>query len=83
MPEPEFSSPALRQARFLTSFSVTKKFDVQHHVNPQNERDGEVGPRRVTWAQGAASVMVWEAINKSGRSPLVFVQGIKLNQENY
>ena len=33
-------------------FSDEKKFDVQHHVNPQNDRvwlrDGEVGPRRVT-----------------------------------
>ena len=28
--------------------------------------------------------MVWAAITKSGRSPLVFVeQGVKLNQENY
>ena len=69
-------------------FSDEKKFDIQHHVNPQNDcvwsRDGEVGPRRVTWAQGAASVMVWAAITESGRSPLVFVeQGVKLNQENY
>ena len=69
-------------------FSDKKKFDVQHHVNPQNDRvwsrDREVGPRRVTWAQGAASVMVWAAATESGRSPLVFVvQGVKLNQENY
>ena len=60
------------------------KFDIQHHVNPQNDRvwsrDGEVGPRRVTQAQGVASVMIWAAITKSGRSPLVFVeQGIKLD----
>ena len=38
-------------------FSDEKKFDVQHHVNPQNDRvwsrDGEVEPRRVTRAQGA------------------------------
>ena len=37
-------------------FSDEKKFDVQHRVNPQNDRfwscDGEVGPRRVTRAQG-------------------------------
>ena len=45
---------------------------------------GEVGPQRVTWAQGSASVMVWAAVTESGRSPLIFVkQGIKLNQENY
>ena len=35
-------------------FSDEKKFDIQHHVNPQNDRvwsrDGEVGPRRVTRA---------------------------------
>ena len=69
-------------------FSDEKKFDVQHYVNPQNNRvwsrDGEVGPQRVIRAQGAASVMVWAAVTKSGRSPLVFVeQGVKLNQENY
>ena len=57
-------------------------------MNPQNvrvwSRDGEVGPRRVTWAQGAASVMVWAAVTKYGRSPLAFVeQSVKLNQEKY
>ena len=69
-------------------FSDKKKFDVQHYVNPQNDRvwsrDVEVGPRKVTRAQGAASIMVWAAVSESGRSPLVFTeQGIKLNQENY
>ena len=69
-------------------FSDKKKFDVQHHVNPQNDRvwscDREVGPRRVTQVQGTASVMVWGAITESVRSPLVFVeQGVKLNQESY
>ena len=45
---------------------------------------GEVGPQRVTRAQGSASVMVWAAVTESGRSPLIFVeQGVKLNQENY
>ena len=57
-------------------------------MNPQNDRvwsrDGEVGPQRVTRAQGAASVMVWAAVTESERSPLVFVeQSVKLNQENY
>ena len=69
-------------------FCDEKKFDVQHHMNPQNDRvwsrDGEVGPRRVTRDQGAASVMVWAAVTESGRSPLDFVeQGVKLNQENH
>ena len=69
-------------------FSNEKKFDVQHHVNPLNDRvwshDGEMGPRTVTQAQGAMSVMVWDAVTESGRSPLVFVkQGVTLNQENY
>ena len=68
-------------------FSDEKKFDVQHHVNPLNDcvwsHDGEVGPRRVTWAQGASLVMVWAGVTESGRSPLVFVEGVKLNQENY
>ena len=49
LPDPEFSSFTLRQARFLTLFSVTKRnFDIHHHVNPQNDHvwscDGEVGP---------------------------------------
>ena len=57
-------------------------------MNPQNDRvwsrNGEVGPRRVTRDQGAASVMVWAAVTESGKSPLVLVeQGVKLNQENY
>ena len=57
-------------------------------MNPQNNHvwscDGEVGPQRVTQAQGVASVMVWAAVTESGRSPLVFVeQDVKLNQENY
>ena len=69
-------------------FSDEKKFDIQHHVNPQNNcvwsYDGEVGPQRVTRTQRAMSVMVWAAVTKSGRSPLVFVeQGVKLKQENY
>ena len=69
-------------------FSDEKKFDVQHHVNPQNDRvwsrDGQVWPRRVTRAQRAASVMAWATVTESGRSPLAFVeQGVKLNQENY
>ena len=69
-------------------FRDEKKFDVQHHVNRQNDcvwsRDGEIQPRRVTQAQGAGSVMVWAAVTKSGRSPFVFVeQGVKLSQENY
>ena len=59
-------------------FSDEKKFNVQHHVNPQNDhvwsRDGEMGPQTVTRAQGAASVMVWVVVTKSGRSPLVFVE---------
>ena len=45
---------------------------IQHHVNPQNDcvwsRDREVGPQRVTRAQGAASVMVWAAVIESGKT---------------
>ena len=59
-------------------FSDKKKFDIQHHVNPQNDHvwscNGEVGPQRVTQAQGAASVMVWAVVTKPERSPLVFVK---------
>ena len=64
LPEPEILLSCL-EAGTLSNlvFSDEKKFDVQHHVNPQNDRvwscDGEVGPQRVTWVQGIASVMVW------------------------
>ena len=69
-------------------FSDEKKFNVQNHVNPQNDcvwsHDGEMGPRTVNWGKGAASVIVWAAITESGRSPLILVeQGVKLNQEKY
>ena len=89
LPEPKILLSRL-EAGTLSNlvFSNEKKFDVQHHVNPQNDSvwscDGEVGPRRVTRVKGTASVMVWGAITKSVRSPLIFVeQGVKLNQENY
>ena len=89
LPEPEILLSHL-EAGMLSNlvFSNKKKFDVQHHVNSQNDCvwscDGKVGPRRVTRVQGTVSVMVWGAITKSGRSPLVFVeQDVKLNQENY
>ena len=89
LPEPEILLSHL-EAGMLSNliFSNKKKFDIQHHVNSQNDRvwscDGKVGPRRVTRVQGTVSVMVWGAITKSGRSPLVFVeQDVKLNQENY
>ena len=59
-------------------FSNKKKVNIQHHVNPQNDHvwslDGEIGPQRVTWAQGVASVIVWAAVTKSERSPLVFIE---------
>ena len=69
-------------------FSDEKKFDVQNHVNPQNDRvwssDGEMGPRTATQAQRAEFVMVLATVTKSGRSSLVFIkQRVKLNQENY
>lgn len=69
-------------------FSDEKQFDVQQHVNVQNDRiwsrKGEVKSRVVTRRQGAASLMVWAAVTADGKSPLVFVdKGVKLNQENY
>ena len=63
LPEPEILLSCL-EAGTLSNlvFSDEKKFNVQHHVNSQNDCvwscDGEVGPRRVTWVQGMASVMV-------------------------
>ena len=89
LPEPEILLSRL-EAGMLSNliFSDEKKFNVQHHANPQNDRvwssDGKVGPQRVTRVQGMTSVMVWKAVTESVRSPLVFVeQGVKLNQENY
>ena len=69
-------------------FSDEKKFDVQQHVNVQNDRiwlrKSEVKDRVVTRRQGAKSIMVWAAVTADGKSPLLFVdEGVKLNQENY
>ena len=69
-------------------FSDEKKFDIQQHVNVQNDRiwsrTANAESRIVTRRQGAASVMVWGAVTETGRSPLVFLDdGVKLNQENY
>ena len=50
LPEPEILLSCL-EAGILSNlvFSDKKKFNVQHHVNPQNDRvwscDGEVGPQ--------------------------------------
>ena len=68
-------------------FSIENKFDVEHHFNIQNDRvwsrNGNVGSRVLARKQCPASVMVWAAVTESGRSPLVFDQGTKYNQQNY
>lgn len=64
-------------------FSGDKKYDVQQHFNDQNDRiyswigDSEHGT--VARRQAVASVMVWAAVNGTGKSLLVFVvAGFKL-----
>ena len=78
---------AFKMARCQTSFSVIKKFDVEHEFNTKNDR---VWSRNGDWFRVVArkqcptSVMVLAALTESGRSLLFFVdQGVKLIQQNY
>ena len=85
------SPPSLGQRRlhinsnssYLASLRDEKKFDVQEHVNIQNDRlwlrKGEIEFWVVTRRPGYASVMVWEAVTDTDRSLLVFLWMIASN----
>ena len=72
-------------------FSDEKLFTVQQAHNRQNDRvlsktinSIPVNTGKVLRSQKPASVMVWAAVSKRGKSPLVFIpQGVKINKELY
>ena len=68
-------------------FSDEKKFDVEQCFSHQNRvwgRNASVEGRRVSRRQNPTSVMAWEAVTATGRSPLVFVpSGVNLNRQRY
>ena len=72
-------------------FSDEKLFTVQQSHNHQNDRilsksiasiPSNAG--KVFRSQKPASVMVWAAVSKKGKTPLIFIpQGVKINKERY
>ena len=72
-------------------FSDKKLFSVEAKFNTQNDRILEKSPkdlpdhlRFVSCRQKPSSVMVWGAISKSWKSPLIFVkEGVKVNTDSY
>ena len=69
-------------------FSDEKKFNVEQHFNTLNDHawlcDGEIGFWIVTQGQGAASVIVWPTVTKSGRNPLIFVtEEVKITEMRF
>ena len=72
-------------------FSDEKLFSVEAKFNTQNDRILGKSPkdlpdhlRFVSRRQKPSSVMVWGAISKSWKSPLIFVkEGVKVNTDSY
>ena len=72
-------------------FSDEKLFSVEAKFNTQNDRILGKSPKDlpdhlqfVSRRQKPSSVMVWGAISKSWKSPLIFVkEGIKVNTDSY
>ena len=72
-------------------FSDEKMFTVEAQFNPQNDRvlarhseDIPEDMLTVYRRQKAASVMVWAAVSKTWKSPLIFVkEGAKVNTNAY
>ena len=72
-------------------FSDEKLFLLQESFNPQNDRiwsssieDIPADKRSIKRFQNASSVMVWGAICKRGKLPLIFIEkGVKINQQYY
>lgn len=72
-------------------FSDEKIFLLQESFNPQQHRNWAVSlqdvptdKKLVTRFQNVVSVMVWGAICKRGKLPLVFIEkGVKVNQQVY
>jgi len=72
-------------------FSDEKLFTLQQSYNPQNDRiyaanvrDIPPSIRAVPRNQSSLSVMVWGAISKRGKLPLLFIdKGVKINGDYY
>lgn len=72
-------------------FSDEKLFILQQSLNPQNDRVWSVSIDNIPESQhyvqryqNASSLMVWGAISKRGKLPLVFIdQGAKINAQYY
>ena len=72
-------------------FSDKKLFSVEAKFNTQNDRILGKSPkdlpdhlRFISRRQKPSSVMVWGAISKSWKSPLIFVkEGVKVNTDSY
>ena len=72
-------------------FSDEKLFSVEAKFNTQNDRILGKSPkdlpdhlRFISHRQKPSSVMVWDAISKSWKSPLIFVkEGVKVNTDSY
>lgn len=72
-------------------FSDEKLFTIEATVNNQNDRvyakssaDIDDSVRIVFRRQKPSSLMVWAAVSKSWKSPLIFVeQGVKINTDRY
>lgn len=80
-----------RHANSDILFSDEKMFVLQEVFNPQNDRFyatsfHETPPtiKSVQRFQNHSSVMVWGAVSKKGRLPLLFIdKGVKVNKEYY
>ena len=72
-------------------FSDEKMFTVEAHFNPQNDRvlarhseDIPEDMLTVYRPQKPASVVVWAAVSKTWKSPLIFAKkGVKVNTNTY
>lgn len=72
-------------------FADEKLFMVEEHLNPQNDRiyaaafeDIPENLRTIEHFQHSSSVMVWGAVSKRGKFPLIFVEkGVKINAQYY
>lgn len=72
-------------------FSAEKLFVLQQSNNTQNDRVWAVSidsipenQKNVPRFQNAASIMVWGAVSKRGKLPLIFIdKGVKINAEYY
>lgn len=79
----------LKEPSSQDCFLDEKPFSIEQAFNPQNDRiwvteAPAIEDRIVERTQKPKSVMVWDAMTHSGKSPLVFIEeGVKINQDVY